>query len=69
MGAMQPSSPEEVPRTVLTVSVTQDEAEEIVLCRHSAIPTFALLTDESKVDNEPGATPRDLFPELFRRVP
>lgn len=66
------STTEEVPRTVLTVSVDQTEAERIVLCRHSAIPTFALLTDESDVDlrgpEGAGASPGTLFPELFRGV-
>lgn len=64
------STTEEVPRTVLTISVDQDEAERIVLCRHSAVPTFALLNEDSVVDiRRPegvGAFPGTLFPELFR---
>jgi len=61
---------EEVPRTVLTLSVDQDDAEKIILCRQGSNPTFALLTEDSAVESKRpegvGATPTDLFPELFR---
>jgi pilus assembly protein CpaB len=45
---------EEVARTILTIAVTQEEL------------TFALLTDDSKVENGPGANLGTIFPELYR---
>ena len=62
------STTEEVPRTVLTLSVSQDEAEKIILCRHGGVPTLALVNDESDVEDERGVSPADLWPELFRRL-
>lgn len=60
------STTEEVPQTVLTVSVDQDEAEKVIHCRYVGSPTFALLTEKSDSEDERGAFPRDLWPELFR---
>lgn len=57
---------EEVARTILTVAVTQDEAEKLIQADRNSDLTFALLTDESQVADNPGAKPADLFPELFR---
>lgn len=62
------STTEEIPKTVVTLSVDQNEAEKIILCRLSSNPTLALLTEDSDSALEPGAFPRDLFPELFRRI-
>lgn len=59
---------EEVARTILTVAVTQDDAEKLIQADRNSDLTFALLTDDSKVDDNPGAKPSDLFPELFRGV-
>ncbi|KRE94596.1 hypothetical protein ASG76_09260 [Nocardioides sp. Soil774] len=56
---------EEVARTILTLAVTQDEAEKLIQADRNSDITFALLTDESKVADNPGARPGDLFPELF----
>lgn len=56
---------EEVARTILTLAVTQDEAEKLIQADRNADITFALLTEESKVSDNPGARPADLFPELF----
>ena len=56
---------EEVARTILTLAVDQDEAEKLIQADRNSDITFALLTDESKVADNPGAKPGDLFPELF----
>lgn len=57
---------EEVARTILTIAVTQDEAERLIQADRNAELNFALLTDESKVSDQPGAGLGDVFPELFR---
>ena len=57
---------EEVARTILTIAVTQDEAEKLIQADRTSELNFALLTDESKVSDEPGARLVDVFPELFR---
>lgn len=57
---------EEVARTILTLAVTQDEAELLIQADRNSDITFALLTGESKVSDNPGVRPGDLFPELFR---
>lgn len=59
---------EQVARTILTVSVSQDEAEKLIQADRNSDLTFALLTDESAVANNPGARPADLYPELLRGV-
>ncbi|WP_165354220.1 Flp pilus assembly protein CpaB [Nocardioides glacieisoli] len=59
---------EEVARTILTLAVTQDEAELLIQADRNSDITFALLTDESKVTDGPGVRPGDVFPELFRGV-
>jgi pilus assembly protein CpaB len=61
---------EEVARTILTLAVTQDEAEKLIQADRNTDLTFALLTDDTKVEDDPGVKPGDLFPELFRgRLP
>ena len=57
---------EEVPRTILTVAVTQAEAEKLVLADRTTELTFALLGDETPSRDEPGVTPSDILPETFR---
>ena len=57
---------EEVARTILTLAVTQDEAEKLIQADRNSDLTFALLTDDTKVADNPGSRPGDLFPELFR---
>ncbi|MCP3421164.1 Flp pilus assembly protein CpaB [Nocardioides pinisoli] len=56
---------EEVARTILTLAVTQDEAEQLIQADRNSDVTFALLTDESKISDSPGVRPADLYPELF----
>ena len=57
---------EEVPRTILTLALTQDEAEELVLADRTTELTFALLGEKTPVKDEAGVTPVDIFPETFR---
>jgi pilus assembly protein CpaB len=57
---------EEVARTILTIAVTQEEAERLIHADRSSELTFALLTDDSQVENGPGANLGTIFPELYR---
>ncbi|QSR31748.1 Flp pilus assembly protein CpaB [Nocardioides sp. S5] len=57
---------EQVARTILTLAVTQEEAELLIQADRNSDITFALLTDESKVEDNAGIRPGDLYPELFR---
>ena len=59
---------EEVARTILTVAVTQDEAEKLIQADRTSELNFALLTDDSKVSDQPGARLVDVLPEIFRGV-
>lgn len=60
---------EQVARTILTVAVTQEEAEKLIQADRNSDLTFALLTDDTKVADNPGAVVADLYPEIFRGVP
>lgn len=57
---------EQVPRTILTVAVTQAEAEKLVLADRTLELTFALLGGETASRDEPGVNPVDILPETFR---
>lgn len=57
---------EEVPRTILTIAVTQREAEAVIYSSRNGSLTFALRTEDSRVTDRPGVTARDIAPELFR---
>jgi len=59
---------EEVARTILTIAVTQEQAERVILADRTSELNFALLTDDSTTEDNEGAYPRDVFPELFRGV-
>lgn len=59
---------EQVPRTILTIAVTQDEAERVIYGARNGDLTFALRTEKSRVVNGPGTTARELAPELYRGV-
>ena len=59
---------EAVPRTILTVAVTQEEAEKLVLADRTTDLTFALLGGETKSQDKAGVTPVDILPETFRRA-
>ncbi|MCF6377277.1 Flp pilus assembly protein CpaB [Nocardioides KLBMP 9356] len=62
------SSTEEVAKTILTIAVTQDQAEKLIQADRTGELNFALLTDDSKTADEPGAFLSDVYPELFRGV-
>jgi pilus assembly protein CpaB len=57
---------EEVARTIVTLAVTQDDAERLIQADRNSDLTFALLTDDTEVADNPGVRPGDLFPEVFR---
>ena len=59
---------EEVARTILTIAVTQEQAEKLILADRTTELNFALLTDDSQTEDNDGAYPRDIFPELYRGV-
>lgn len=60
---------EEVPRTILTLGVTQREAEKLIHADRLTDLTFALLTDDTVVKDQEGVTPSVIFPELYRMAP
>jgi pilus assembly protein CpaB len=57
---------EEVPRTILTIAVTQEEAEAVIYSARNGSLTFALRSADSRVVDRPGTTARDIAPEIFR---
>lgn len=57
---------EEVARTILTIAVTQEEAEKLIQADRTSEMNFALLTDDSRSADNEGAYLSDVFPELFR---
>lgn len=57
---------EEVPRTILTVAVTQEEAEKLVLADRTTDLTFALLGTDTTSRDQSGVNPVDILPETFR---
>jgi pilus assembly protein CpaB len=59
---------EQVPRTILTIAVSQREAERVIYGGRNGDLTFALRTEKSRVVDRPGTTARDLAPEMFRGV-
>lgn len=52
---------EELPRTLLTVAVDQDEAERLLFAAKNGEVAFGLLTDESSVKAGPGVTAAEMF--------
>lgn len=52
---------EQLPRTLLTLAVDQDEAERVLYSAGNGELAFALLTEESRVRNGPGVTLDNLF--------
>jgi pilus assembly protein CpaB len=57
---------EQVPRTILTVAVTQEEAEKLILADRTTDLTFALLGGETQSRDQAGVNPVDILPETFR---
>jgi pilus assembly protein CpaB len=60
---------EEVARTILTIAVTQAEAEKLIHADRTTELTFGLLTDETDTQDEPGTGLGGVMPELFRARP
>ncbi len=57
---------EQIPRTILTIAVDQDQAERVIYAARNGDLSFALRTDNSKATNKPGVTANDIMPEIFR---
>jgi pilus assembly protein CpaB len=53
---------EQLPRTLLTLALTQEEAQKVILASKNYEVTFALLTPDSKVDAAPPTSSRDILP-------
>ncbi|GAA2150405.1 hypothetical protein GCM10009844_31300 [Nocardioides koreensis] len=56
---------EQIPRTILTVAVSQEQAERLIYASRNGDLAFALRTDKSKATDNPGVTARDIMPEVF----
>jgi pilus assembly protein CpaB len=52
---------EQLPKTLLTLAVDQDQAERVLYSAENGELSFALLTEESEVDPGPGITYENLF--------
>lgn len=52
---------EEVPKTLLTLAVSQEEAEKVIFAARNGEVAFALLTDESDVDASKPVTSAEIF--------
>jgi pilus assembly protein CpaB len=55
-----------VPRAILTLAVDQEQAEKVIYAARNAEISFALLSEDSKIDDGPGVTATDLMPEILR---
>jgi pilus assembly protein CpaB len=53
---------EQLPRTLLTLALDQEEAQQVILASKTLNLTFALLTKESKVTDVPETTSGELLP-------
>lgn len=60
---------EEVPKTILTIAVTQEEAEKLIHADRTTDLTFALLTEDTKSVDKRGVGLDAVFPENFRAQP
>lgn len=52
---------EQLPRTLLTIAVDQADAQRVLFASSTGEVAFALLTDTSKVNSDPGVTALNLF--------
>ena len=59
---------EEIPKTILTVAVSQDEAEQVFLAQSSGELSFALLNDKSHTSPSKGTRLNDIFAGSFPGV-
>jgi pilus assembly protein CpaB len=53
---------EQLPRTLLTLALTQDQAQQVILASKTLEVTFALLTKDSAVGAAPDTTSTDVMP-------
>ncbi len=53
---------EQLPRTLLTLALTQEEAQKVILASKNYEVTFALLTKDSAVAEGPATSARDILP-------
>jgi pilus assembly protein CpaB len=60
---------EQVPRAILTLAVSQAEAEKLIHADRTTDLTFALLTDGTESQDEPGVGLAGVMPELGRQQP
>jgi len=56
---------EQALRTILTIAVTQAEAEKVIDSSRNGDLTFALRSERSQVANRPATTGREIAPELY----
>jgi pilus assembly protein CpaB len=52
---------EQLPRTLLTLSLDQDQVEKVLFAQGHGELAFALLTPDSKINNDTGTTAPELF--------
>jgi pilus assembly protein CpaB len=56
---------EQIPRTILTLAVSQEQAERVIYAARNGELAFALRTDKSKAVDNRGVTAADIMPEIF----
>jgi pilus assembly protein CpaB len=56
---------EQIPRTILTVAVSDDQAQRLIYASRNGDVSFALRTLKSKVYSGPGIKASDIMPEVF----
>ena len=57
---------EQIPRTILTLAVDQDQAQRVIYAARNGDLAFALRTDKSQATSRPGVTANTIMPEVFR---
>jgi pilus assembly protein CpaB len=56
---------EQIPRTILTLAVNQEDAERVIYAARNGDLAFALRTEKSEAVDNPGVTAADIMPEIF----
>jgi pilus assembly protein CpaB len=56
---------EQIPRTILTIAVRQEQAEKVIYAARNGDLSFALRTDKSVATDNRGVTALDIMPEIF----
>lgn len=59
---------EQIPRTILTLAVDQEQAERVIFASRNGDLAFALRTERSEAVDNRGVTAADIMPEIFRGV-